>query len=115
MTMQLLKVCLYGNNGERRDVDFVPSKVNIITGASKKGKSSLIDIVEYCLGSSECNVADGCIRETVAWYAIVLKFTDAEVFIARAAPLQDRHRHRPYRSAKAARRYRRPERRCRRS
>lgn len=88
MTMQLLKVCLYGNNGERRDVDFIPSKVNIITGASKKGKSSLIDIVEYCLGSSECNVADGCIRETVAWYAIVLKFSDAEVFIARAAPLQ---------------------------
>lgn len=88
MTMQLLKVCLYGNNGERRDVNFVPSKVNVITGASKKGKSSLIDIVEYCLGSSECNVADGCIRDTVAWYSILLKFTDAQVFIARAAPLQ---------------------------
>lgn len=66
---------------------FTPSHVNIITGASKKGKSSLLDIVEYCLGSSECNVAEGFIRNTVDWYAILLQFSDTQVFIARAAPL----------------------------
>lgn len=86
--MQLLRISIYGENGERRDVEFSTGKVNIITGASRKGKSSLIDIVEYCLGSSECNVAEGCIRQTVKWYSITLKFTDSEVFIARAAPLQ---------------------------
>lgn len=86
--MQIKKISLYGKNGERRDVDFTPSQVNIITGASKKGKSSLIDIVEYCLGSSECSVAEGHIRQTVAWYSILLLFPDSEVFIARAAPLQ---------------------------
>ncbi len=85
--MQILKISLYGKNGERRDVDFLPSKVNIITGASKTGKSSLIDIVEYCLGSSECTVAEGHIRQTVAWYAVLLQFPDTEVFIARSAPM----------------------------
>ncbi len=86
--MQILKISVYGKNGERRDVDLKPSQVNIITGASKKGKSSLIDIVEYCLGSSECTVAEGHIRQTVSWYAVLLKFPDTEVFIARAAPRQ---------------------------
>lgn len=86
--MQILKVVLYGKNGKRRDVDFTPSAVNIVTGASKKGKSSLLDIVEYCLGSSECTVAEGHIRQTVAWYAVLLIFPDTEVFIARAAPMQ---------------------------
>lgn len=87
MTMQILQISVYGKNGERRDVKLNPSRVNIITGASKKGKSSLLDIVEYCLGSSECGVAEGFIRKTVDWYAILLQFRDTQVFIARAAPL----------------------------
>lgn len=87
MTIQILQISVYGKNRERRDVKFTPSHVNIITGASKKGKSSLLDIVEYCLGSSECNVAEGFIRNTVDWYAILLQFSDTQVFIARAAPL----------------------------
>lgn len=87
MTMQIKQISVYGKNGERRDVKFNPSCVNIITGASKKGKSSLLDIVEYCLGSSECSVAEGFIRKTVDWYAILLQFCDTQVFIARAAPL----------------------------
>lgn len=86
--MQILKISIYGKNGERRDVDLRPSQVNIITGASKKGKSSLIDIVEYCLGSSECNVAKSAVFDSVAWYAVLLQFSDTEVFIARAAPMQ---------------------------
>lgn len=88
MTMQLLKVCLYGNENERRVVRFNLGKLNIITGKSKTGKSSLLEIVEYCLGSSECNVAEGLISQTVSWYSIVLQFKDTQVFIARAAPLQ---------------------------
>lgn len=86
--MQILKISLYGKNGERRDVDFELGKVNIITGASKRGKTSLIDITEYCLGASECSVAEGHIRQTVDWYSILLQFPDCQVFIARAAPLQ---------------------------
>jgi hypothetical protein len=87
MTMQIRTVSLYGKNGERRDIQFDLGKVNIITGASQKGKTSLIDIVEYCLGASECMVAAGHIRQTVDWYSVLLQFPDCQVFIARAAPL----------------------------
>lgn len=84
--MKLKTVSVYGKNGERRDVTFNTSGLNIITGASKKGKSSLIDIVSYCLGAKECNVAEGPIRETVAWYSVLLEFSDTNVFIGRRAP-----------------------------
>lgn len=87
MTMQIKTISLYGKNGQRRDVSFELGVVNVITGASKRGKTSLIDIVEYCLGSSECTVKEGYIRQTVDWYAILLQFPDCQVFIARAAPM----------------------------
>ncbi|MGI0118267.1 DUF3732 domain-containing protein [Zooshikella sp. RANM57] len=87
MTMQIKTISLYGKNDERRDVEFELGTVNIITGASKRGKTSLIDIVEYCLGASECTVKEGCIKNTVEWYAVLLQFCDSQVFIARAAPV----------------------------
>ena len=87
MNMQISQISLYGKNGHRRDIKFNIGSVNIITGASKKGKSSLLEIVEYCLGSSECTIAEGCIRETVSWFSILLQFPDTQVFIARAVPL----------------------------
>lgn len=87
MTMQIRAIALYGHNSERRDIFFRPGSVNVITGASKTGKSSLLDIVEYCLGASECNIAPGYISQTVSWYSVLLVFPDTEVFIARAAPL----------------------------
>ncbi|BCE02103.1 DUF3732 domain-containing protein [Marinicellulosiphila megalodicopiae] len=87
MTMQILAISLYGKNRERRDIILEPGKVNIITGASQRGKTSLIHIVEYCLGASECMVAEGHIRKTVDWYSVLLQFPDCQVFIARAAPL----------------------------
>lgn len=87
MTMQIRTIAVYGKNGERRDIDFQMGKVNIVTGASKKGKSSLLDITEYCLGASESMIPESEVFESVAWYAIVLSFPDTEVFIARASPL----------------------------
>jgi hypothetical protein len=85
--MQIQTISLFGKNGKRRDVQLELSAVNIITGASQRGKTSLIHIIEYCLGASECMVAEGHIRKTVDWYSILLQFPDCQVFIARAAPL----------------------------
>lgn len=85
--MQILQISLYSKSGERRDVQLKTGSVNIITGASKRGKTSLIDIVEYCLGSSKCGVAHGRIWETVQAYGLLLQFSDSQLFIARKAPL----------------------------
>lgn len=84
--MQIKQISLYGKNKKRRDVEFETSKLNIITGASKKGKTSLLDIIDYCLGSKECDVAAGYIRNTVSWFSTLFQLGSSQVFIARKAP-----------------------------
>jgi hypothetical protein len=69
-----------------REVSFRTGALNIITGGSKTGKSALIDIVDYCTGRSECNIADGVIRQSVSWYALLLQFRSEQIFIARKNP-----------------------------
>jgi hypothetical protein len=86
MTMQLLAVALY-SRGRVRRIDFIPGQLNIITGASKTGKSSILDIVDYCLGSSGFSVAAGVIRDTVEVYATVLSIDDGHhILVARRRP-----------------------------
>jgi hypothetical protein len=84
--MQILAIVLYSKSGKQRRLEFKPGQVNIITGRSKTGKSALINIVDYCLGSSQCDIASGPIRNTVAWYGLYLQFANSRVFIARENP-----------------------------
>jgi hypothetical protein len=60
--------------------------VNIIVGDSKTGKSALIDIVDYCLASDECDVAAGVIRDNVYWFAVVVDFGNDTFMLARMNP-----------------------------
>lgn len=85
--MQINKIVLYSLDGRKRILDFQLGKVNIITGESKSGKSALIEIVNYCLASTGCNIPEGVIRQTVSFFAVYLTFSDEEnVFIARENP-----------------------------
>lgn len=86
MSFQILDIVLYAHDGRRRSLSLSPGAVNIITGASKTGKSALIDIVDYCLGSDSCHVPEGPIRQAVEWYGLRLLLPRAEAFIARHAP-----------------------------
>ncbi|MCG3887094.1 DUF3732 domain-containing protein [Photobacterium leiognathi] len=86
--MQIKKIALYGYNGKRRDIDFTLSKLNIITGGSKRGKTSIIEIIDYCLGSSDCGIAEGPIKDTVEWFSILLQVDNQQIFIARKSPLK---------------------------
>lgn len=52
----ILKIAFYGTGGRRREIDFDPDTVNVITGASGTGKSAIIDAIDYCLGSSKCSL-----------------------------------------------------------
>ncbi len=60
--------------------------LNIVTGASKTGKSALLDIVDYCWGRSECTIAEGEIRRGVSWFAVLLDRDGEGVLIARKNP-----------------------------
>lgn len=84
--MQILQIILYNRQGETRIVPFHLGETNIITGESKSGKTALIDIIDYCLGSKSCNIAKGIIRRTVSYFAILLHFDDEQIFIARENP-----------------------------
>ena len=84
--MQIEKLVLYGKNNKIRTVDFRLGSLNIITGESKSGKSTVSDIIEYCLGSSKCNISDGVVRDNVSWYGLLLNFGTEKMFVARMNP-----------------------------
>lgn len=86
MSIQLLNIVLYSHDRRRRVVNVNPGAVAVITGASKTGKSALIDIVDYCLGSGECRVPEGPIRRSVSWFGLRLQLIQGQAFIARRCP-----------------------------
>jgi hypothetical protein len=86
LSLRILRIGVYGHNGELSSIKINPSGLSIITGASKTGKSSLIEIIEYCFGREQCHVADGVIRQHVAWYGLLLDRGDSQVFLARRNP-----------------------------
>jgi hypothetical protein len=51
----IASIFFLGLDGRQRPVKFEPG-VNIITGASGTGKSALIKAIDYCLGSSRCEL-----------------------------------------------------------
>ena len=86
MTLQIRSISIYSRDGERRDVKFKLGALNIVTGASKTGKSALLDIVDYCWGRAECTIAEGEIRKGVSWFAVHFDNDGEGVLIARKNP-----------------------------
>jgi Protein of unknown function (DUF3732) len=84
--MQVKAIILYHRDGRQRELPFRLGAVNIITGASRTGKSSIIHILDYCLGRSTFKIPEGVIRDTVAWYGLLLQLPDSQVFIAKPPP-----------------------------
>lgn len=89
MTMQIKSIILYNEQGETRVLDFQPGSVNIITGESRTGKSTIIDIVDFCMGRSSFNIPEGPIRQSVAFYAVLFYLDELELFIAKPRPVGD--------------------------
>jgi hypothetical protein len=81
--MNLLAIILYNGLGEGRVVRFRPGRLNVVTGESQRGKSALLDIVEFFLGRARVTMPIGPITESVAWYAVLLQLPNGQVFIAR--------------------------------
>lgn len=84
--MQIRELVLYGYNGQIRHLTFKLGEVNIITGKSQSGKSVIGDIIDYCLGGTSCNIADGKVRDNVSWYGLLLQLDSEQIFVARKNP-----------------------------
>lgn len=87
MRFQILQLILWPKNGSApRPVVFEPGMVNVITGASKTGKSAVIPIIDYCLASRHCAIPVGVIREKCAWFGILVETAEGQKLFARREP-----------------------------
>ncbi len=86
MSFQIIDIVLYSHAGKMRRLEFAPGRLNIITGSSKTGKTALISVLEYCFGSTECQIPAGIMRRAIAWVGVRLAVPAGEAFIARRLP-----------------------------
>lgn len=75
-------------NGKRREIQFKPNKVNIITGGSHTGKTAILDIIDYCFFASEHNISEKMINENSSWYGLRFMINGKTYTIARKAPFK---------------------------
>jgi prefoldin subunit 5 len=88
MKVKLSKIILWPKRAELqpRVVQFNLTGVSVITGGSQRGKSALIWITDYCLGSDKCAIPVGDIRKTTSWFGIVLRLPHSELLLCRRNP-----------------------------
>jgi hypothetical protein len=93
MDLRIKAIILYPVNTDLkpRVITFNEKKVNVITGYSKRGKSSIIEIIDYCLGNTEPNIPIGRIRNMVSVFALKVNINGVDAFIGRNAPSQSRN------------------------
>ena len=87
MYFQLRKLILWPRiDAPPRVLTFQPGVVNVISGASKTGKTAVIPIIDYCLGADKCAIPVGVIRENCAWFGIVVDTIEGQKLLARREP-----------------------------
>ncbi len=88
MYLQILEIVLWSRRPgfEPRRVCFRPGKVNVISGASRTGKSAVIPIIDYCLGSGTCSIPVDTIRNACDWFGIIVATTGGQMLLARREP-----------------------------
>ena len=91
MKLQIKNVVLYPKDKSKgkRVVPFSLDKVNVITGESHKGKSALVHIIDYCLGSGKCSIPVGIIRDLTDWFGVHIVTAKTEMLILRKEPGQN--------------------------
>lgn len=87
MHFQILKLVLWSKAGHPpRIVKFTPGMANIISGASKTGKSAVVPIIDYCLASGKCSIPVGTIRDACSWFGLVIETMSGQMLLARREP-----------------------------
>lgn len=90
MRFHIKTLVLWSRNEKNppRLIHFAPNRLNVITGASKTGKSAIIPIIDYCLGSDRCAIPVQTIRNACSWFGIVVTTSEGEKLFARREPGQ---------------------------
>ena len=83
MSFQIAFISIYSHDGRRRDIPFSPGKLNIITGKSETGKSTLVSIVDYCLGAGTYRIPVATIHDKCSWFGVTFVKGKKGPFVAR--------------------------------
>ncbi|BAE86376.1 DUF3732 domain-containing protein [Desulfitobacterium hafniense] len=89
MKFSIFKIIIWSKNPNKapRILKFKPGAINYITGSSRSGKSAIIEIIDYCLGSGGCSIPKiGPIRRTSSWYGLLFSTVEGEKLFARRDP-----------------------------
>lgn len=63
-------------------IEFYPG-VNIVTGKSSTGKSAILEIFDYCFGSSDNTLPTGIITENAKYYFTILRIKGTYLYLVR--------------------------------
>ncbi len=69
---------------EPRTLAFRRDCVNLVTGRSGTGKSAILAIIDYVLGSGKCAIPVGLIRGCTSWFGLVVDMGYSFMLVARA-------------------------------
>lgn len=83
MKFYINKILLWLKDGTLRQLKFEKNKINIITGNSDTGKSTILEIIDYCFGGSRSGISLKHIGENVKWYGLNFNINDKCFTIAR--------------------------------
>jgi hypothetical protein len=88
MYFQIRAILLWPRNPafKPRRLRFELGSVNVISGASRTGKSAVIPIIDYCLGSRTCSIPVNTIRKHCEWFGVVVSTAQGEKLFARREP-----------------------------
>lgn len=89
MKFYINKIILWLKNGEKKELEFKNNKVNVITGNSDTGKSSILEIIDYCFFGSKSGIPTEHIGENVAWYGLNICINEKCYTIARGEKLEN--------------------------
>lgn len=80
-----VKLWFNDRNSTSKSYEFLPDKVNVITGDASTGKTSFWRIIDYCLLSNKTKIPSEII-EKVSWFGIRFTINNKEISIARKSP-----------------------------
>ncbi len=90
MKFEIDRIILWPKKSDKtyREIKFYSNSINIITGASRTGKSAIIPIIDYCLGSDKCTIPVDTIRDACEWFGVLVKLENEELLLCRKEPGQ---------------------------
>jgi len=84
MKFYINSIHLWFDKDKHRELKFLNNKVNVITGEQSKGKSTIIEIIDYCFFSSSCPISDdNNYLSRVQWFGINFTINDKTITIIR--------------------------------